>query len=371
MQLRSVCKSWKTLISDSTFVKLHLKRSTRSKHLALFLIPYRHSTNFRVARLPLLRLPGETRVTLTANSNFQLTDAYGFLCPVGSYNGLICLEGRFLTNNYDEIFLYLWNPAAMTLSNKIEFYREFHQQEGNFQYKWKFSFGYDSSTDTYKIVAFHLMTNEVKVLSFGDNVWKNIQCLPMVPTYCAPRFYKHVGNKHGLYVCGTLNWLAIQNKFQYDYQIDWKLITIGQFMIISLDLSTETYRHLMAPQGFDIVPCVQPTLVVLMDSLCFYHDFHGTGFIIWQMMEFGVEESWTQFLKISFQSLPLVPNHRRLCLFPVCLSENGDTLILACGQRKQAILYNLRDNIVEKTRITNEIEWFFSKDYVESLVSVS
>jgi hypothetical protein len=150
-------------------------------------------------------------------------------------------------------------------------------------------------------VVFHLKTNEVKVLSFGDNVRRNIECLPMVPNYRAPKFYEHIGIKHGVYVCGTLNWLAIQNKFQYDYQIDWKLITINQFMIISLDLSTETYRQLMAPQGFDIVPCVQPTLAVLMDSLCFYHDLHGTGFIIWQMKEFGVEESWTQFLKISFQ----------------------------------------------------------------------
>jgi hypothetical protein len=139
-------------------------------------------------------------------------------------------------------------------------------------------------------------------------------------------------------VCGTLNWLAIQNKFQYDYQIDWKLITINQFMIISLDLSTETYRQLMAPQGFDTVPCVQPSLDVLMDSLCFYHDLHGTGFIIWQMKKFGVEESWTPFLRISFHSLPLVPNHCRLHLFPVCLYENGDTLILAWGKNKQAIL---------------------------------
>jgi hypothetical protein len=92
---------------------------------------------------------------------------------------MICLQGNFLTNNYEEILLYLWNPATMTLSNKIEFRH--------------------SSTDTYKIVAFHLMTNEVKVLSFGDNVWRNFQCLPMVPTYRAPRFYKHAGIKHGVW----------------------------------------------------------------------------------------------------------------------------------------------------------------------------
>jgi len=58
-------------------------------------------------------------------------------------------------------------------------------------------------------------------------------------------------------------------------------------------------------------------------------------------------------------------------LFPLCLSENGGTLILACDEYEQAILYNLSDNKVEKTRITNKIEWSLSKDYVESLVSIT
>ena len=59
-----------------------------------------------------------------------------------------------------------------------------------------------------------------------------------------------------------------------------------------------------------------------------------------------------------------------LLLFPLCLSENGDTLILANSHEDQAIIYNIRDNRVELTKITNHIQWLLSENYVESLVPI-
>jgi hypothetical protein len=88
------------------------------------------------------------------------------------------------------------------------------------------------------------------------------------------------------------------------------------------------------------------------------------------MKKFGVQESWLQILKISYLSLPIVYNVRSLSiLFPLYFSENGDTLILAWNTADQAILYNLRDNTVEKTRITIKVMLSLSMVYVESLVS--
>jgi len=98
------------------------------------------------------------------------------------------------------------------------------------------------------------------------------------------------------------------------------------------------------------------------------------------MKEFEVDESWTQFLKISYQSLPIPYNGDKgsslqypcpLSFFPLCLSENGDTLILAWEEGNSAILYNLRDNRGEEIRISNLVRWFCAKNYVESLVSTS
>jgi len=56
-------------------------------------------------------------------------------------------------------------------------------------------------------------------------------------------------------------------------------------------------------------------------------------------------------------------------LVPLHLSEDGDTFILASSLEDQAIIYNKRNNRVERTRITNSICWFSVKDYVESLAS--
>ena len=92
------------------------------------------------------------------------------------------------------------------------------------------------------------------------------------------------------------------------------------------------------------------------------------------MKEFGVEESWTQFLKISYPNLQ--PDYK-LCewdedyvgrLVPLCLSEKGDTLILTINSGDQAIFYNWRDNRLKRIKSTYKIWWYSAQNYVESLV---
>lgn len=84
------------------------------------------------------------------------------------------------------------------------------------------------------------------------------------------------------------------------------------------------------------------------------------------MDEFGVEDSWTQFLKISYMNLQIdyLPQ-----LIPLCLSEDVDTLIFSINQAGQAILYNWKDNRVKRIKSTNRITWSRAKAYVESLIS--
>jgi len=64
-----------------------------------------------------------------------------------------------------------------------------------------------------------------------------------------------------VHVRGSVNWLAIHNYIGYDYEC--KGITIDQFVIISLDLVTETHTKLLPPHGFNEVPFVIPKLSVL------------------------------------------------------------------------------------------------------------
>ncbi|GAU42019.1 hypothetical protein TSUD_236860 [Trifolium subterraneum] len=350
MQLKWVNKSWKTIISDPAFIKLHLKRSARNKHLALFSRIQQSSYNFDVALFPVHRLLENMSGTITV-PYFPINDDRICLSVVGSYNGLFCLVGSYHDALiYEKILFYLWNPATRTLSNKIKLKCDDHR------YNWSFAFGCDNSTETYKIVVFNQQSHEVRVFNSGGNIWRNIQSFPVDPLTRVPTSHYCPGRGVYAYVNDSLNWLAIREE--------------SQFVITSLDLSSETYRQLLPPQDIDKVSLVVPTLAVLMDSLCFCHDFNGTNFIIWQMKEFGVQESWIQFLKISYQGLPIVYSvSSQLILFPLCLSENGDTLVLAWSRGKQAILYNLRDDTAEKTGYTNNFKWFGSQEYVESLIS--
>jgi len=262
------------------------------------------------------------------------------------------LLGYSYTSNHNQdetIFWFrIWNPATRIISEKLgTCYQPCDSS------KLSFSFGYDNTTITYNAVV--LCTSEVKVFHFGDNIWRKIASFTpfnLVDTLG----YSYV-NRQGVYLSGTVNWISIYPKD----------VTVEKFAIISLDLATETYKKLLPPPGAVnlVAPYIEPTIAVLLDRLCFSHHPKETLFVIWQMMEFGVEQSWTQFLKISFQNLQ-VDKFLEYYLFSFCLSENGETLIFASYVGQEAILYNLKTNRV-KQAIGSAIMWWSSKDYVESL----
>jgi F-box interacting protein len=220
-----------------------------------------------------------------------------------------------------------------------------------------FTFGYDDSTRTYKVVAYHVKgekknkasgDSEVKVFSVGDgdNCWRNIQSFPVIPLDWHYEHYTRA--KH---LNGTINWLAI-NKYFYSSYVYSYITHVEQFVIVSLDLSTETYKQLLLPQGFDKVPFVQPNLNVLKGCLCFSHDSNKTEeFVLWQMKEYGVQESWTRLFKIRNQNLRM---HCSAYIFElVCLYINGYTVILANKYSDNGIIYNLRDQRGKTIKITS------------------
>jgi F-box interacting protein len=300
---------------------------------------------------------------------------------VGSCNGLICLLAGICGKcGHEEYGLRLWNPATRTTKH----FGYFRDDAGSSKSKtfssrdlFKFNFGCDKSTDTYKVVASrynpkHQLKSNVKILSLSDNVWRDIESFPVVPLeFDYPE--KHDRNVNcGVYLSSTLNWLAIHNHLHYSS----KDIKIEQFVIVSLDLGTETYNNYLLPRDFDEVPSEAPTISVLGGCLCFSYS-KDTYFVIWQMMKFGAKDSWTQFLKISYQDLQIdydsfgyTPAFQ---LVPLLLYEAGHTLIIKSGYNdgNNVILYNCRDNKVGRTEITTSyICWYSTVDYAESLVSV-
>ncbi|CAL5192167.1 unnamed protein product [Lathyrus oleraceus] len=268
-------------------------------------------------------------------------------------------------------------PATRILSEKLGIFQDYDTLYDS----CKFTFGCDISTGNYKVVALSKVAvwedntisvrNQFRVLSLGDNCWRNFQYGSSLPVCMIYPPTKWINN--GVHLNGTINWLALPNYIQSCNKYDWNSISNAQqFVIVSLDLSTETCTQFLLPPGFNEVPYIQPTLHVLMDCLCFSHDFKGIEFVIWHMKEFGVQASWTLLFKIDYFK---IQRHNPPCfdistpLLPLYVSKNGDTLILASSEDDQAVIYNEREKRVKTIRIAYELYWFSAMDYMESLVS--
>jgi len=355
-RLKCVSKSWYSLLSDSFFVKLHLDKSSQKPHLAVFNTQF-STQHARLTAFSLHRLleNQSTTVSIDDYTNYRMTMDNKYYRTVGSCNGLFCLLRYSKTEEYQEFSLRFWNPAMRSLTDELSSISISCNTYPVFQ----FSFGYDNLTNKYKVVAFR--PSDVRVLTLGDNnVWRNIQSFPVIP-------YLSISLNGGVYVSNSLVWFALRNK-GYDAYDQWDNLnpTIDQFVIISLDLGTETYTQMLPPRDVDEVPLFMPIVSVLMNCLCFSHCSKENNFVIWQMREFQDEASWTKLFKFSYQNIYHVNGHSGYShLLP--LHFFGDSLILASNGR-QVVLYNRRENKVE-ARTTNASYWCFAKHYVESLVS--
>ena len=392
LRFKCVSNPWNTLISDPNFVKFHLRKS-RNQHFTLVThhlkiikgnSPYgsddEAEIDYSIIPYPIPRLIDNPSFTLVADSHSLLNekDCSGI---AGYCNGLICLTGyRSADVECYDYWLRLWNPATRIISPKIGCFRDLRG--------FIFNFGCDNSTGTFKVVASRYirdhLTSEVRILSLDHKVWRNIESFPVVHLRLDHQGFGHID----VFLNGTLNWLAVHNDIPVTWYHDPVVqdITVEQIVIVSLDLGTESYNQYRLPQGVDEVPPIEPSVSVLGDCLCFSYSYKMTNFIIWQMKEFGVDESWTQFLKISYHDLQSKYDFRFPLLTPLFLSKDGDTLILRNDKEREAIIYNWRDQRVERTGIIvrkTSIDYGtknsfiestlileLAKGYVESLISI-
>jgi len=90
MQLKCISKSWKTIISDPKFVKMHLNRSARNPHLSTEFFIY--DRGFSFVHFPLAHLLENRSITLPKDPYYGLWDKVVSRI-LGSCNGLLFLRG--------------------------------------------------------------------------------------------------------------------------------------------------------------------------------------------------------------------------------------------------------------------------------------
>ncbi|XP_058755859.1 F-box/kelch-repeat protein At3g23880-like [Vicia villosa] len=362
-RLKCVSKSWNSLISDPFFINMHLKKSSRVPHIMICL---RYLSTGSIINLlnpfHIHRKPSINTFTFPFDSKYDYA-------IIGSCNGIICFVENF--RYYREFHLLLWNPATRFFSKTL---CSFPYSEQTLNSKIEFSFGYDNVSHKYKMVAI-APRDELSVFTIGDYVWRNIQTF-LTDSYHFTPMHRSRGISCGVYVSNSLNWFALHNDINSSY-FPPRNFTVDELVIISLDLGTETYTQfrLKFIQDFDEVVVVEPNICVLLECLCFSHySSKGYNFFVWQMKEFGVEESWMKLLKFDCYKYNLLHVYV-ICygivnFLPLHAFENGDMLIMVM-ERQQLILYSRRNNkIIMLDAVCDRIPWFNLNPYVESLVSI-
>jgi len=349
LRFKCLSKSYESLISNQTFVKYHLQRTQKNTNLLIQFTDYLKSFSLVNDDISLSTIVKDFDFGSRLKSKYKV---------VGSCNGLVCLIA--IKRPGTKYLVCLWNPSTKSFSNKASLLVHSRSWSWGCPPYDMFGFGYDSLSDTYKVVVMNFKTSnndsskksEVNVYNKRDNCRRNIQNFPG---------FGILTRNPGMYLNGTINWLATSN-FDCDCKIP--------VYIVSLDLGNETYKQLSLPSCFDQAHRVgrwhaEPSLGILKDCLCFsYDDVKRTQFVLWHMNEYGVESSWNQLLKLNYQALQI--DQERI-LPPLGSSKNDYLLLIESveGRLQATTLYNQEDN----SKIPKNKLWLYTNDYVPSLVA--
>ncbi|XP_020231651.1 F-box/kelch-repeat protein At3g23880 [Cajanus cajan] len=328
LQFRCVCKSWRTLISNPQFANDHLSTSIADPNMTHHrLVSSTFGDPRKIVSFSLQSLfqnPSSRAKPLT----LRMSHKYHI---VGSYNGLLCLFDVY------QGYFRLWNPSTRLKSKRLSIgvYPDviitYH------------GFGYDHVNHKYKLLAVVEDVHETltKLYSFGSNSCTVLQNFPCEPT-----------RMQGKFVSGTLNWIAKGG------------VSDDQWVILSLDLATETYSKMLLLDG-DAEKILSPGLQVLRNCLCVcFFDSKSAHWIVWLMKEYGVHDSWIKLMMvpcIGRETSAMYPSSE-----PLCILEDG--VVLMKNTYAKLVLYNLNDGRFDYLRIRGELG-FNMHIYLESLVS--
>ncbi|PIM98049.1 hypothetical protein CDL12_29472 [Handroanthus impetiginosus] len=329
LRFRAVCRAWRCIIDDPSFIKSHTTNQVSSNTLLI--------RNLSGARLFSLSLDsinyadGCETIKVTPVKRV-IRRGVPYLCnlPVASCNGLILLSDDNVKKTW-----VIWNPLTREFREVPEPDTEVHLRGSGI--------GYDCAADDYKVVMIDKQIRhgesvyQTFVYSLKSDSWRMIKDCPY---YIWP-----LGQ--GVYLNGALHWRSSD-------------------VIIALDLETEDYTTLpllsepferRAPQGEDLV-----AMGGCLFLICDYIIGRLDG---WMMKDYGVENSWTKLFSISkpdgINSLG--------CLKPIAYLKNKGQVLLQYATR--FFWVDIEKNSAKKVTINGLPDNFSSQSFQESLVRLN
>ncbi|KAK9067432.1 hypothetical protein SSX86_014761 [Deinandra increscens subsp. villosa] len=309
-RFKSVSKTWYSLISDPQFIKTHLHKTRK-----LILVSDTKSLFSLDVNDLLPSLTSEDDISATGK---EVKIPIMWEQIWGSSNGLVLAEDGndtifFINPTTKEIWKVPPSPFALPVRESFVMY----------------GFGYDSSTDDYKIVSisFWGTDNEhnpdcddmfVTVYSLRNNSWRKLRNSP----------YDHsIGHViRGVLVNQNIHWLASTRP---DYAST----------IVAFSLAKEEFNVMGLPDSVENGKAVFNVLFAVVGKLGVFDTQTGS---LWLMGEYGVGESWT---KVCMDGLEIDPfGHAFL------VEGSGDRDIVLCDDDGVRV-YDMDERRCRKVRI--------------------
>ncbi|GKB65287.1 putative F-box domain-containing protein [Tanacetum coccineum] len=303
LRCKSVCKSWYSLISSPSFIKIHEK----------FICNKDHKNNKQL---------GNRRIAMIRKYTFT-NGHHDALYIEGSSNGLVCIASiynrLFLTNPSTREFRELHKPPKPILPKDVSYAR-------------CYGFGYDSSTDDYKLMAIKQRSDDgalVQILSLKSNIWKLFGHVNYSFYDCMP----------GILFNGALHW------FSYNAND----IARDKVLIVSFGLAKEEFIEIPQPDDTRYVGSHGSTLGIIEDRLCIFDTCdNGRPRGIWVIKNYNVKPSW-ELLPDDYEMKDNVVHHMKM--------------ITDCDHMKMTFFCD--DNIL----LSGDVKYIESPIFVQTLVS--
>ncbi|KAK4271143.1 hypothetical protein QN277_019880 [Acacia crassicarpa] len=339
IRFQCVCRHWRDLFKDPSFIADHLYHSNRQNPCILFQRG-RSDDNHS----DLYSLGSDMQVLRFQYPPLMKHFNHGKI--VGSSNGLFCVQTDRL--RYSPHPLLLWNPAI----KEVKLVPEADLCLVLYPFGCcDIGFGFCPPLNDYKIVVTYVKNyfEMFKVYSLRSNSWKEVKYRLDARNIC-----------YRVTVNGVMFWWGEKN-IRKDHGEDFEMV------LFSFDLATEVWTVIPMPEHHSST--LYQNLMVYEGKLAFVfctEDFEHTSIHLW-VREEGVGASgetwnWTK----KFTSNPY-PSSR---LFPITMWGNEIFCRIFDSESTNTVLFNPTTEKFKNLNISKCDVWYQIFNYVESLVSV-
>ncbi|XP_048433623.1 F-box/kelch-repeat protein At3g23880-like [Pyrus x bretschneideri] len=331
IQCTSVCKPWRSMIINQSFIQYHLRRTisfNKRNDIHLLLVhsvsgnrttsvrTHRHTTVMSDISQEVFSVHYDNQ-DFDKNSEIEFPSALkeelrnDILHVVGICNGLVCFAEDM--HCYGNSFI-IWNPfirKSVTLPNPGITFPMYNSIPNYGGFAAAIDFGFDDMTADYKVVRVATPSNELRgptmaeVYSLATGSWRS---LGSVAPQCA--IY---GRKKHLFFNGALHWPAVRR-------------TRDDHFILTFDVCSELFRKISMPKSVIWRSPLGLLLSVSGDrksiALFVMDDTSKEYLDIWVMKEYGVRESWTKLISLGPQ------DPEKLLPRALCFRKNGEVLVM-------------------------------------------